>query len=91
MKKFSTKIVFAVAMVAASLGLASCAKDDGKTLFLYNWTYYTPEDVVAQFEEEFGVVNDNITPPAYKSDYETHKPTELKAENVEVLEELKDE
>ena len=55
MKKFSTKIVFAVAMVAASLGLASCAKDDGKTLFLYNWTYYTPEDVVAQFEEEFGV------------------------------------
>jgi len=55
MKKLSTKIVFAVAMVAASLGLASCSKDDGKTLYLYNWTYYTPEDVVSQFEEEFGV------------------------------------
>ena len=45
----------------------------------------------SEFEEEFGVVNDNITTPAYKFDDETHKPTELKAENVEALEELKDE
>jgi len=55
MKKLSTKIVFAVAMVAAVLGLTSCGKDDGKTLYLYNWTYYTPEDVVANFEKEFDV------------------------------------
>ena len=45
----------------------------------------------SEFEEEFGIINENITAPAYKDDYETHKPTELKAENVEALEELKDE
>ena len=54
MKSFA-KIVFAVLFVAAVLGLAGCAKDDGKTLYIYNWTYYTPEDVVAQFEKDFGV------------------------------------
>lgn len=32
-----------------------CAKDDGKTLYLFNWTYYTPETVISQFEQEFGV------------------------------------
>ena len=45
----------------------------------------------SEFEEEFGIINENITAPAYKDDYETHKPTELKAEKVDVLEELKDE
>jgi spermidine/putrescine transport system substrate-binding protein len=38
----------------------SCAKDEtasGKqdTLYLYNWTYYTPESVIEKFEQEFGV------------------------------------
>lgn len=55
MRKLSTKIVLAASLLAAVFGLASCAKDDGKTLYLYNWTYYTPEDVVAQFEKDFGV------------------------------------
>lgn len=45
----------------------------------------------SEFEEEFGIINENITVPTYKNDYETHKPTELKAEKVEALEELKDE
>lgn len=55
MKMNFTKITLGAAMLAAALGLASCSKDDGKTLYLYNWTYYTPEDVVADFEKEFGV------------------------------------
>ena len=45
----------------------------------------------SEFEEEFDIINENITAPTYKNDYETHKPTELKAEKVEALEELKDE
>lgn len=57
MKKSIIKCVLAVTMVvSAIMGLASCSKkDDGKTLYLYNWTYYTPEDVLKQFEAEFGV------------------------------------
>ena len=34
--------------------LSSCnsKKDDG-TLYLYNWTYYTPDSVIEQFEKEY--------------------------------------
>lgn len=32
-----------------------------------------------ELEEIFGVMNENISAPAYKSDYETHKPAEIKA------------
>ena len=47
-------MVFAAAVLTAfSLGLTSCASDDGKTLYLYNWTYYTPEEVLRDFEKEF--------------------------------------
>jgi len=49
--KINSKIVFAVAMVCAALGLVSC--DKKQTLKLYSWTYYTPTDVVKAFEEEF--------------------------------------
>lgn len=46
-----------------------------------------------EFEEEFDVMNDNITAPKEKSvnPYETHKPEELKAEKTDALEELKDD
>jgi len=47
----ATLIVFAV----------SCTKEETankqsntKTLYLYNWTYYTPESVIKKFEQEFG-------------------------------------
>lgn len=32
-----------------------------------------------ELEEIFGVMNENISAPAYKSDYETHKPAEVAA------------
>ena len=43
------------AAVCAGLFLSSCSADDGKTLYLFNWTYYTPDSVIQQFEQEFGV------------------------------------
>ena len=56
MKKQIATIMLATA-AAAVLGLASCTKKEGqagdKTLFLYNWTYYTPDDVLKQFEQKF--------------------------------------
>ena len=53
--------ILAAALVIATLVLATgCTKSDasargGKTLYLYNWTYYTPESVIEKFEKEFGV------------------------------------
>ena len=49
MKKASA--LLGAALVA--LSLSSCAKKDVDTLYLYNWTYYTPEKVVESFENEF--------------------------------------
>lgn len=43
------------AAVCAGLFLSSCSADDGKMLYLFNWTYYTPDSVIQQFEQEFGV------------------------------------
>lgn len=41
--------LFAIAMVTG------CKKNDGKTLYLYNWTYYTPDSVIEKFQEKYGV------------------------------------
>lgn len=43
-----------------------------------------------EIEEIFGVMDENITAPDYKSDYETHKPEEIKAETVTADESLID-
>ena len=38
---------------AAAIGLFSACKKDERLVYLYNWTYYTPEAVVRKFEQEF--------------------------------------
>ena len=50
MKVFS-KITLAALGLVAGLGLLSC--EQKKTLKLFTWTYYTPEEVVKAFEKEF--------------------------------------
>ena len=52
MKKL-TKILSAVAVAVATVFSVSCSKNSGRTLYLYNWTYYTPDDVIKAFEQEF--------------------------------------
>lgn len=49
--KIISKIFFAAAGLAACMGLVSC--EQKKTLRIYNWTYYTPKNVIAAFEQEF--------------------------------------
>ncbi len=49
MKKISK---FIAALFSCAL-LASCAKKSEEVLYLYNWTYYTPEKVIEKFENEF--------------------------------------
>ena len=45
--------VIAISLLGTTM-LTSCKddKDDG-VLYLYNWTYYTPDSVLAKFEEEY--------------------------------------
>lgn len=43
------------------------------------------------FEEEFGVMNENIKASDKVNIYETHKPQELQPVKIDALEELKDE
>lgn len=50
MKRFST--LFAVALTAAVCLFSACKKSE-RIVYLYNWTYYTPEEVVRKFEQEF--------------------------------------
>ena len=54
MKKTLAKIVPFTLVVLLTLFLVSCSKEDKNEnkLYLYNWTYYTPESVIEQFEKE---------------------------------------
>ncbi len=47
--------LISIASIAMSFGLLSCGntKDDN-TLYLFNWTYYTPDSVLQAFEKEYG-------------------------------------
>ncbi len=56
MHKFSK--LFIISLVAiTSVFLTGCQKDSEQSskLYLYNWTYYTPDSLVKKFEKETGV------------------------------------
>ena len=51
MKKVN--IILAAAL-AGTIGLSSCSKASANnTLYLFNWTYYTPDSVIEKFEQEY--------------------------------------
>ncbi|MFI3256679.1 MAG: extracellular solute-binding protein, partial [Spirochaetales bacterium] len=51
-----------------------CSSEKKDTLYLFNWTYYTPESVIELFEEEFNV---NVRIDNYASNEEMY--TKIKA------------
>ena len=51
MKKSS--LLTGLAALAALITLSSCGKKDDNTLYLFNWTYYTPDSVLQDFEKEY--------------------------------------
>jgi spermidine/putrescine transport system substrate-binding protein len=57
MKKTLAKIVPFTLVLLLTLFLVSCSKEDKNEnkLYLYNWTYYTPESVIEQFEKEYSI------------------------------------
>ena len=62
MKKFHWSLLMA-AFAVAGLMLGGCSKSSGtaasdgenKKLYIYNWTYYTPDSVIQKFEKEYNV------------------------------------
>ena len=52
MKRF-VLVLTAALLVASSLTVTGCKKEDDGVLYLYNWTYYTPDSVLQAFEKEF--------------------------------------
>src|SRR5574344_34555 len=82
MKKSITKCVLAVTMLAAVMGLSSCAKKDDKTLYLYNWTYYTPDEVLKDFEKEFGVT---VKVDSYASNEEMYAKIKAGAKGYDIV------
>lgn len=55
MKKSISTIIVVMALICALFVFTGCQKNNGKTLYLFNWTYYTPDSVIKLFENEFGV------------------------------------
>jgi spermidine/putrescine transport system substrate-binding protein len=46
----------ALLTVAAAASFCGCSKkNDDKNLYIYNWTYYTPDSVIRKFEKEYNV------------------------------------
>lgn len=62
MKKLHWFVSMAV-LVAAGLLMVGCSKSSetasdaggSKKLYIFNWTYYTPDSVIEKFEKEYGV------------------------------------
>ncbi len=44
---------FSAIMLAGLTLFSSCSSKGNRTLYLYNWTYYTPESLLRKFEQEF--------------------------------------
>ena len=54
MKRIKRFIFSTVIAISAICGITSCNKtDNSNTLYLFNWTYYTPASVIEKFEQEY--------------------------------------
>ncbi|MBD5426964.1 MAG: extracellular solute-binding protein [Treponema sp.] len=82
MQKRIAHLVSAALGFAAALALVSCAKKDGRTLYLYNWTYYTPDAVIAQFEQEFGCT---VKVDSYASNEEMYAKLRAGAKGYDIV------
>ena len=75
------RFVFFAAALAA-LTLASCSKKEERLLYLYNWTYYTPDEVLRDFEKEF---NCSIKVDSYASNEEMYSKLRAGAKGYDIV------
>lgn len=53
MKNFTKFLKTAILTFAVLTIFPSCSKKDERILYLYNWTYYTPDELLKKFEAEY--------------------------------------
>ena len=80
MKKTST-IIATITAIALSLPLVSCSKRES-SLYIYNWTYCIPDDVLSEFEKENGV---KIVYDVYASSEEMYTKIKGGANNYDLI------
>ena len=80
MRRRITKTILIIGTLVSILFFLSCTKKGGKKPSTFNWTYYTPDEIIERFEKEFSVkvVLDN-----YASNEELY--TKLKASRVDTI------
>lgn len=80
--KIASKIAVAAVSVLAAVGLFTSCGDDGKTLYLYNWTYYTPDEVLRDFEQEFDC---KVKVDSYASNEEMYNKLKAGAKGYDIV------
>ncbi len=73
------KVAATMLTLVAVTGLSSCSK---KTLYLYNWTYYTPDDVIKEFEKEFACT---VKVDSYASNEEMYSKLKAGASGYDIV------
>lgn len=76
------KIIFVIAAVLSVFGFVSCKKESKNELFLYNWTYYTPDEVIKDFEKEF---NCSVKVDSYASNEEMYAKLRAGAKGYDIV------
>ncbi|MGI5070925.1 extracellular solute-binding protein [Treponema pectinovorum] len=80
--KIASKIATAAFVSIAAMGLFTSCGDDGKKLYLYNWTYYTPDEVLRDFEKEF---NCTVKVDSYASNEEMYAKLKAGAKGYDIV------
>ncbi len=80
--KCITKIALLAAGAATLMGLVSCKEKDDRTVYLYNWTYYTPDEVLRDFEKEF---NCTVKVDSYASNEEMYAKLRAGAKGYDIV------
>jgi spermidine/putrescine transport system substrate-binding protein len=52
---FRSAVLTTAVLITAAALLCGCSGKGGPKLYIYNWTYYTPDSVIQKFENEFNV------------------------------------
>lgn len=74
-------ILFCLISVASIVYIFS-GKADNNTLYLYNWTYYTPDEVIQDFENEF---NCKVVVDSYASNEEMYNKIRGGAKGYDIV------
>lgn len=79
--KLSVKLI-PVLLLGLSLVCGCTKKSDERTVYLYNWTYYTPDEVLRSFEAEF---NCTVKVDSYASNEEMYAKLRAGAKGYDIV------